>query len=354
MQKSALFAMVLAGAAWNSDAASAQQPAAPAGPGPSGYHLAATWKPGGDGGWDYLTFDPDSPRLYVTRPDRVQVIDAGKGTLAGEVPGLDGGHGVALAPEFNRGFASSGKSNTVVVFDLRTLQRIGEPIPVGKKPDAIIYEPFTKHVFAFNGDSDDATVIDAATARVTATIPLGGGPEFAAADGQGSVFVNLEDKNATLAIDAQKNTVTQRWPLAPGDSPSGLALDAAGRHLFAGCRNEQMVVLDAKGGNPLATPPIGKGVDACAFDPGTGYAFASCADGTLTVIQETPGHPGEFRVLDTVKTQRGARTMALDPKTHAIYLATSDFEPAPASAPGTKPLRPKPVPGSFVILKFAR
>ena len=225
---------------------------------------------------------------------------------------------------------------------------------MGKKPDAIIYEPSTKHVFAFNGESEDASVIDAASGKVVATVPLGGGPEFAAADGAGKLFVNLEDKSETLAIDPQKNTVIQRWPLAPGESPTGLALDAVKHRLFAGCHNSQMIVLDAGNGQRLAELPIGKGVDACGFDPGTGLAFASCGDGTLTVAQEDSAKPGEFHVVETVKTQRGARTMALDPKTHAVYLAAADYEPAPAPAEGEKPKRPKMLPGSFVILKFVR
>ena len=329
----------------------AQQPVAASGA--SGYHLEAAWKPGGEGGWDYLTFDPEARRLYVARPDRVQVIDGGKGTLLGEVAGLNGGHGVALAPEFNRGFAASGKSGTVIVFDLQTLKPVGAPIPVGRKPDAVIYDPASKHVFVFNGGSEDASVIDAATARVIATIPLDGGPESAAADGKGGLYVNLEDKSETLAIDTQKNVVTHRWPVAPGEGPSGLAMDPAKRRLFAGCHNEQMAVLDVESGKVLATPPIGKGVDACAFDPGTGFAFASCGDGTLTVVREDPAKPGGF-AAEKINTQRGARTMALDPKTHAVYLATADFEPAPTPAAGEKPKRPGILPGTFVILKLTR
>lgn len=331
-------------------AALGQTPAAT--PGASGYHLAATWKPGGEGGWDYLSVDPAAHRLYVTRPDRVQVIDTESGKLVGEVLGLDGGHGVALATEFHRGFASSGRSNTVVVFDLETLKPVGEPLAVGKKPDAIIYDSASKHVFAFDGGSDEASVIDAGTAKVVGTIPLGGGPEFAAVDGKGTLYVNLEDKSETLAIDTQKNAVTHRWPLAPGDGPSGLALDAATGHLFAGCHNEQMAVLDAASGKVLASPAIGQGVDACAFDPGTGFAFASCGDGTMTVVKETA--PGNFPVLEKVLTKPGARTMALDPVTHAVFLAAADYEPAPAPAPGEKRTRPKMVPGSYVVLKFVR
>ena len=317
-------------------------------PAGSGYHLAATWKPGGEGGWDYLSVDPAAHRLYVARQDRVQVIDTDQGILIGEVSGVDGAHGVALAPDLHRGFASAGKSNTVVIFDLATLQPIGEPVAVGKKPDAILYEPLTRHVFAFNGQSEDASVIDAASGKVVATVKLKGTPEFAAADGKGMVFVNLEDK----AIDARLNTVTQTWPLTPGDGPSGLAIDASGRRLFAGCHNEQMIALDADHGKILAVLPIGQGVDACAFDPGANLAFASCGDGTLAVVQADPVNHDALRVAAQVKTQRGARTMALDPDTHAVFVATADFEPAPTPAAGEKPQRPKMIPGSFVILKF--
>ena len=329
-------------------AARAQEPAAPVG---SGYHLDATWKPGGQGGWDYLTVDGQAHRLYVTRTDQVQVIDTDKGTLVGEVTGLDGGHGVALATEFNRGFATSGRSNAVVVFNLQTLKAVGEPVEVGQKPDAIVYDPASKHVFAFNGESDDASVIDPATDKVVATIPLGGGPEFAGADGKGTLFVNLEDRSETLAIDVQTNTVTHRWPLAPGESPSGLAVDGGKDRVFAGCHNEQMVVLDGASGKVLATPAIGQGVDACAFDPGTGFAFASCGDGTLTVVKE---ENGSFSVVEKIATKKGARTMALDPATHAVYLPAAEFEPAPTPAPGQGRVRPKLIPGSFVVLKYVR
>ncbi len=317
----------------------------------SGYHLEATWKPGGEGGWDYATVDASAHRLYVTRTDRVQVIDTEDGKTVGEVPGLDGGHGTALVPDLNRGFATSGKSGTVIVFDLSTLKSVAEPMKVGRKPDAIVYDPTSKHVFAFNGESNDASVIDPATAKVIATVPLGGAPEFAGADSKGTLFVNLEDKSETLAIDVRTNTVTHRWPLAPGDSPSGLAVDAAGGRVFAGCHNERMAVLDAASGRVLATPAIGQGVDACAFDPGTGFAFASCGDGTLTVVRE---ENGSFAVVETIATKKGARTMALDPATHALYLPTAEFEPAPTPAPGQGRVRPRMVPGTFMVLKFVR
>ena len=328
--------------------APAQQPVVSPG---SGYHLEAAWKPGGEGGWDYTTVDSSAHRLYVTRTDRVQVIDIDDGKTIGEIPGLEGGHGTALVPGENRGFATNGKSGTVLVFDLQTLKAVGEPIKVGQKPDAIIYDSASKHVFAFNGESDDASVIDPATSKVIATIPLGGGPEFAGADGKGTLFVNLEDKSEILAIDVQKNTVTHRWPLAPGESPSGLAVDGARGRVFAGCHNEQMVVLDAASGKVLATAAIGQGVDACAFDPGTGFAFASCGDGTLTVVKE---ENGSFPVVEQITTRKGARTMALDPVTHAVYLPTAEFEPAPTPAPGQGRVRPKMVPGSFMVLKYVR
>jgi DNA-binding beta-propeller fold protein YncE len=325
-------------------AARGQEPAASTG----GYHLDATWKIGGDGGWDYLSFDPEAQRLYVARQNRVQVIDAAKGTVVGEVTGLDGAHGVALAPELGRGFASSGKSDTVVIFDLKTLATIGEPVRVGEKPDAIIYDPASKHVFAFDGKSEEASVIDAQSGKLSATIPLGGKPEFAAADGKGMVFVNLEDKSQIAVIHSADNTVAQHWPIAPGEEASGLALDAAGRHLFAGCSNEKMVVLDADSGKVLAALPIGKGVDATAFDPGTGDAFSSNGEGTLTVVHESA--PGQFAVVGNVTTQPSARTMTVDTKTHAVYLAAATFGPVAGS--GSKHDRPPMVPGSFVILKF--
>ncbi len=345
-------ALCLAGTACSAITASAGDPAPPAGA--SGYHLASTWKVGGAGRWDYLTMDGQAGRLYVVRTDRVQVLDTGTGKVVAEVPGLDGGHGVALVPELHRGFVTSGHAGMVIAFDLSTLARVGEPIAVGQKPDAILYDPASKHVFAFDGGSDAATVIDPATNKVVATIPLGGAPESPASDGKGTVFVNLEDKSETLAIDAQTNAVTRRWPLAPGEAPTGLAFDQAKGRLFAGCANAKMIVLDVASGAHLAELPIGQHVDACAFDPALGFAFASNGDGTLTVVQESVAKPGEFRVVDNVPTQVGSRTMALDPITHAVYLATASFEPASAPGTGEKPKRPAIVPESFAILKFVR
>jgi YVTN family beta-propeller protein len=316
-------------------------------PGPSGYHLAATWKPGGEGGWDYLSIDPEGRRLYVARGNRIQVLNADTGELTGEVSGVEGAHGVALAPEFNRGFASAGRAGKVVVFDLKTLAAIGEPVTAGTGPDAIVYEPVTKHVYAFNGRSHDATVIDAATAKVVGTVALDGAPEFAAADGKGRMYVNLEDKSLLLAINAKTLAVEERWPLDPGKGPSGLSIDPEKNLLFSGCRNQTLVVFDATAGKVLTALPIGNGVDATAFDPGTLLAFSSNGSGTLTVVSDKTLPP---TVVENVATKRSARTMAVDPKTHAVYLAAADQAPQGGGGGG----RPGAAPGSFVILKFEK
>jgi len=317
-------------------------------PGPSGYKLTATWKPGGEGRWDYLTVDPAAGRLYIARENRIQVLDTSTGALVGEVPGINGAHGIALVPGANRGFATSGRDGKVIVFDLATLKPAADPIIAGTKPDAVIYDPKTDRVIVMNGGSDNITVIDPATAKVVGTIPLPGAPEFAATDGAGRLFVNLEDKSQTVAIDAQAMKVQNVWPLAPGQAPTGLAIDPAGHRLFAGCANRHLIVLDDNAGKVVGDLPIGDHVDATRFDPETGYAFSSNGDGTLTVAAaDSTGH---FEVLDTVPTKIGARTMELDPKTHAIYLCTADFGPPDASAHG----RPKPLPGTFVVLRFTR
>jgi len=322
-------------------------PAADQAPGPSGYRLAATWKPGGEGRWDYLAVDSAAGRLYIARENRIQVLDTSTGALVGEVPGLNGAHGVALVTGLNRGFATSGRDGKVIVFDLGTLMPAADPIPAGSKPDAITYDPKTNRVFAMNGESHDITVIDPAAAKVIGDIPLPGAPEFAVPDGAGRLFVNIEDKSEIVAIDARAMKVEQAWPLAPGIGPTGLAIDAAGHRLFAGCGNGKLIVLDDMTGKLVADLPIGAHVDATRFDPGEGYAFSSNGDGTLTVAAAASG---QFKVLDTVTTKLGARTMALDPKTHAVYLCTADFGPADESSHG----RPKPLPGTFVVMKFTR
>jgi DNA-binding beta-propeller fold protein YncE len=318
----------------------------------SGYHLLKKISVGGEGGWDYLTFDSATRRLFISRATKVIVLDVDSGKSVGEIPDTQGVHGIALAPEFGRGFTSNGRAGTVTIFDLKTLATIGTA-QAGTNPDAIVYDPASRRVFAMNGRSSDSTAIDAATGKVAGTVALAGKPEFAAADGAGHVYVNIEDKSELWEIDSQKLTVTAKWPLAPCQEPSGLAMDIARRRLLAGCDNKMMAVVNADTGKVVATPPIGEGVDANAFDPGLSFAFSSNGgSGTLTVVHEDS--PDKYSVLEDVVTQRGARTMALDPKTHEVYLATAEFGPRPAATQDNPHPRPQIVPNSFVILVFGR
>ncbi len=319
---------------------------------PGGYHLARTITLGGEGGWDYLTVDPAAHRLYVSHATRVQVIDTDANAVVGEIPGTEGVHGIALAPELGRGFTSNGRAGTVTVFDIKTLAVLDTVKVTGENPDAIAYEPTTRRVFTFNGRSSNATAIDAATAKVVGTLPLGGKPEFAVADGKGRMYVNIEDKGALVAFDARALTVTANWPLAPCEEPSGLAIDREHRRLFAGCGNKLMAVVDGDSGRVLATLPIGAGVDADAFDPATGYAFASTGEGTLAVVHEDS--PEKFTLVGNVPTKRGARTMALDPATHRIYLATAQFGPPPSPTPERPRPRPSILAGTFEVLVLER
>jgi DNA-binding beta-propeller fold protein YncE len=311
------------------------------------YHVMKKMKTGGEGGWDYLTMDPQARRLYISRSDHVDVIDADSGSKVGEIGNTAGVHGIALAPRLNRGFTSNGRDGTVTIFDLKSLKEVGR-VTVGTGPDCILYDPATQRVFTMNGRSQDATAVDAATGQVAGTIALGGRPEFGVADGKGEVFVNLEDKSELLALDAKKLSVLHQWPLAPGEGPSGLAMDPAHRRLFSVCGNQKMVVLDADDGHVVATPDIGQGPDAAAFDTKRQLAFSSNGrDGTLTVIHEDT--PDKFTVVATVPTQLGARTMALDSKTGHVFLVTAEVAPTPE---GTEaPRRRSFVPGSFTILQ---
>jgi DNA-binding beta-propeller fold protein YncE len=320
--------------------------------GPSGYHLLKKISVGGEGGWDYLTFDSPTRRLFISRATKVIVLDVDFGKVIGDIPNTEGVHGIALAPEFGRGFTSNGRVGTVTIFDLKTLATIGTA-QAGTNPDAIVYDPASKRVLAMNGRSSDSTAIDAATGKVAGTIALAGKPEFAVADGAGHVYVNIEDKSELWEIDLQKLTVTAKWRLAPCEEPSGLAMDISHRRLFAGCDNKMMAVVNADTGKVVATPAIGEGVDANAFDPGLSFAFSSNGgSGTLTVVHEDS--PDKYTVVDDVATQRGARTMALDPKTHEVYLATAEFGPRPAATAENPHPRPQIVPNSFVILVFGR
>lgn len=313
----------------------------------SGYHVVTTYKLGGDGGWDYLTADSDARRLYISRGTHVMVIDADSGKSVGDIPDTNGVHGIALAPDLGRGFASNGREGTVSIFDIKTLATSNK-VKVGEGPDAILYDPATKRVFTFNGRSQDSTAIDGASGKVLGTIKLDGRPEFAASDAQGEIFVNIEDKSELVAIDPNKLEIKSKWPLAPCTGPSGLSIDRKNRRLFVGCDNKMMAVVDADSGKVLATPAIGDGVDATTFDPGTGLAFASCGEGVLTVVKEES--PDKFSVGENVPTQQGARTLALDLKTHNVFVVTAKFGPRPAPTADNPRPRPPILPDSFVAL----
>jgi DNA-binding beta-propeller fold protein YncE len=319
--------------------------------GDSGFHLLKTYKVGGDGGWDYLRLDSASRHLYISRGTHVLVLDADSGDAVGEIPDTAGVHGIALASELGRGFTSNGREGTVTIFDLNTLKPITK-VSVGENPDAIVYDPITKRVFTFNGRSHDSTAIDAVKGTVVGTIKLDGKPEFAVSDQSGEIFANIADKSELVAINPAKLEVKSEWPLAPCESPSGLAIDRKNRRLFAGCDNKIMAVVDADNGKVLSTLPIGRGVDAARFDPETGLAFASCGEGVLTVIREES--PDKFSVLENVPTQAGARTMALDEKTHDVFLVTAQFGPAPAPTADQPHPRPPMLPSSFVVLVFGK
>jgi DNA-binding beta-propeller fold protein YncE len=275
----------------------------------------------GTGSWDYLTVDEAARRLYVSHGTQVEVLDIDALTVVGSIPKTPGVHGVALAPETGRGFVSNGQANNVTIFDLKTLRPIAD-VAAGQKPDAIIFDPATARVFAFNGGSHSATAIDAAAGKVAGTVDLGGGPEFAAADGKGYVYDNLEDESLVLKINASDLKVEQRWPTAPCSSPSSMAMDRANRRLFLGCRSKVMAVLNADTGKVITTLPIGDHVDATAFDTETRMIFNSNGEGTVTVIHQDD--PDKYSVVETVKTAPRAKTMALDPKTHRLFLSTAE------------------------------
>ena len=317
-----------------------------------GYHVIKTYKVGGEGGWDYLTVDASTRRFYISRGTHVIVLDADSGKNVGDIPDTPGVHGIALAPELGKGFVSNGREGTVTVFDLSTLAPSGSKIKVGENPDAILYEPATKRVFTFNGRSQDSTAIDAASGKVLGTIKLDGKPEFAASDAKGQVFVNIEDKSELTVIDPNKLEVKTKWPLAPCTEPSGLALDRKNRRLFVGCDNKMMAVVDADSGKVLATPAIGEGVDATAYDDETGLAFASCGEGVLTVVREDS--PQKFSVVENVKTEPGARTMALDTKTHNVFTVTAKFGPPPAATADNPHPRRTILPDTFEVLELSK
>jgi len=285
---------------------------------PSGYHIIKKVPIPGAGGWDYVTVDDAARRVYVSHATQVEVLNADTFELVGTIPNTPGVHGIAIASEFGRGFITAGKSDSVIIFDLKTLKTLGE-VKVGKKPDAIMYDPATKHVFAMNGDSDSATVINAADGTVVGTIDLGGGPEFAVADGKGNVYINLEDKAETVHIDSNTLKVLHHWPLAPGKTATALAFDPQTRRLFAGCRGGQlMVVLDADTGRVITTAPIGERVDAAAYDPTQKLVFQSTGGGTIAVFHQDSAD--KYTLLENVVTNPGSKTMGLDLKTHRLFV----------------------------------
>lgn len=314
------------------------------------YTVSKSWKLGGTAGWDYLALEASGARLFVTREERVDVIETVSGKLAGSIPHTAGIHGVAFAPALKRGFTSNGRSNTVSVFELDTLHVIQEVPVSGTSPDAILYEPQQNHIFTANRESSNLSVIDAGTLQVVATVPLPGPPEFMATDDAGHVYVNIDSAPGRLVlIDAKSLAVKAKWPLKECANPTGLAFDVANHRLFSVCANQVMAVTDSVSGKSIAQVIIGRGSDGAAYDPELGLAFSSNGiDGTLTVIHQDS--PDEYRVIATVTTQVSARTMTLDPVTHKIYLAAAQFGPPPAVTEEQPRPRATVVPDSFLIL----
>jgi DNA-binding beta-propeller fold protein YncE len=322
-----------------------------------GYHLLKKYPLGSAAGstreyFDYITVDSSARRVYLSHGTEIKVIDADTGSLIGNITGLKQDHGVALAQEFSRGFISDGGAGKVVIFDLKTLKPIGEA-KADKDADSIIYDPASKRIFVMNGDPNSSTVIDAKSGTSAGTIALGGAPEFAVADGKGTIYVNLEDKNEVVAIDSHKLTIKSRWPVTPAGSPTALALDQQHRRLFSAGRNPQMlVVMDADNGHVIQSFPISGGVDAAAYEPETGLVFASTREGMIHIFHEDS--PDKFSEVETVKTEFGAKTMGLDSKTHHLFVDTADF--GPPSTPTADRPRPQrtPLPGTFRVLVYGR
>jgi DNA-binding beta-propeller fold protein YncE len=315
------------------------------------FHAGPRWTLGGEGGWDLLTADAATRRLYVSHGTRVEVLDLARRARLGVIEPTPGVHCIALAPDLHRGFVSCGRDSSMLVFDLdslRTLQRVALP---ARNPDVILYEPTTHRVFTFNGGSDNATAIDGATTALLGNIALGGRPEFAVADGRGKVFLNIEDKSEVVELDPRELTVRRRWSIAPGEEPSGLAIDRARHRLFSVCGNRTMVISDAERGKVIATVPIGDGVDGVVYDSRRGLVISSNGEGTITVVKAPP--TGAFTVAETDTTERGARTIALDDSTGTLYLPTADFGPPPSPTPDRPHPRPSIVPDTFRLLVYA-
>ena len=307
---------------------------------PTGYHVVGEIKIGGEGGWDYLTVDTAARRLYVSHNSHVAVVDLDANKVVGDIPDTPGVHGIAIASALGKGFISNGRGNNVTIFDLKTMKETGK-VPTGENPDDITFDAGSNRVYVFNGRSKSATVIDAKAGTVAATIPLPGKPEFAIADGKGHIYNNIEDTSEIVEIDAARATVTRKWSLAPCTEPSGMAYDPKNRKLFSVCSNRVMAVSDPDSGKVVASPAIGAGSDGVAFDPDAGLAFSSNGDGTLTAVGQ---NGGKYEAVENIATERGARTIALDPKTHKLYLPTAK------TAPSTGGGRASYVPNSFKVL----
>jgi YVTN family beta-propeller protein len=325
-----------------------------ANPPEGGYHLLKKYDlgaaPGGKEYWDYITFDAATHRLYISHNTEVKVVDADSGAVVGGIPDLKRVHGIALASDLGRGFISDGGADEAVVFDLKTL-KVTNHIKTGGNPDCIIYDPASKHIFTMNGKSDDSSVIDPASLTVIATIPVGGRPEYAVAGGKGMIYDNIEDKNEVVALDSRANSVKARWPIAPAAEATAMDMDVEHRRLFIGGRNKLLAIMDADTGKVLQTFPIGSGVDTNIYEPETGLLFTAVREGALHVFHEDSAD--KFSVVETVKTEFGARNMALDPKTHKLFIDTADFGPAAATTEQPNP-QPTPVSGTFRLLVYGR
>src|ERR1017187_7138173 len=323
------------------------------------YRVTQTYTLGGDGRWDYIVPDPPNHRLFIARENRVIVVDEDRGTLLGAVTGIQGAHGTALAEATGHGFARakprahgsapSGNDRSVVMFDLKTFKVLGRT-PAAEDADAILYDGASNRVFTLNGDAHSSTVIDPRAGTLITNIPLGGKPEYGASAGDGKVYANLTDTSEVVEIDARTATVARRWSTAPCKQPVSMAIDTAHHRLFSGCRSGMMAVSDYQAGKVVATVPIGAGVDGAGYDAASGNAFASNADGTLTVIHQDA--PDQYRVIENVQTPQGARNMGLDPTNHRVFIVSAQFAPAPAGAPGRG--RPPVLPGSFTLMVVER
>jgi len=313
------------------------------------YHLTRTIPLAGDASWDYLSADSTARRLYVSHYDHIVVLDIDSGEIVGKIQGLEGVHGVAIDASSGRGFASNGRTDSIMMFDLKSLAVLSQ-IPAGDNPDAIIFDPFSQRIFAFNHSGGDVTVINGADGSSSGNVMVGGELEFAVADGKGSLFVNVEDKSEIVWINSGLE-ISGRWPLAPCEEPTGLAMDTKARRLFSACHNAILIVVDADDGHVVASVPIGHGCDGVRFEPATGLIFTSNGEGTLSIIHEDGAD--SYRPLGTVPTKQGARTLEIDLPTHKIFTATADFGPSSEQRADER-RRPPIVPGSFVVLEFAR